>query len=83
MGQTAQLEIATSLPAGKDCALRKFCRQKSPFFRRQLRNFERMRVVAANTTKAVSDVSPAIAETYQMIRKTGKRRLIDNDTHEY
>jgi hypothetical protein len=42
-----------------------------------------MRVVAANTTKAVSDVSPAIAEIYQMIRETGKRRSIDNDTHEY
>jgi hypothetical protein len=31
----------------------------------------------------VWDVSPAIAETYQMIRETGNRRSIDNDTHEY
>jgi hypothetical protein len=35
------------------------------------------------TTKPVSDVSPALAETYQMIRETGSRRSIDNDTHEY
>jgi hypothetical protein len=42
-----------------------------------------MRVLAGDTTKPVLDVSPAIAETYQIIRETGNRRSIDNDTHEY
>ena len=42
-----------------------------------------MRVVVAKTTKTVSDVSPAFAEIYQMIRETDSRRSIDTDTHEY
>jgi len=33
-----------------------------------------MRVLAGNTTKSDVDVSPAIAETYQMIGETGNRR---------
>jgi len=48
--------------------------QAGPFFCRQFRNFERMRVLAGNTTKPDADVSPAIAETYQMIGETGNRR---------
>jgi hypothetical protein len=45
--------------------------------------FFRQPPAAGNTTKPVWDVSPAIAETYQMIRETGNLRSIDNDTHEY
>jgi TolB-like protein len=38
-------------------------------FPQALQNFEQMQVVAGNTTKALSDTSPAIAETYQLFEK--------------
>ena len=38
-------------------------------FPQALQNFERMRAMAGNTTKTVSNVSPAIAETYQIFEK--------------
>jgi hypothetical protein len=38
-------------------------------FSQALQNLECMRVMAGNTTKTVSDVSPAIAETYQIFDK--------------
>jgi hypothetical protein len=38
-------------------------------FPQALQNFDRMRVMAGNTTKTVSNVSPAIAETYQIFEK--------------
>ena len=38
-------------------------------FPQALQNFEQMRVLAGNATKAVSNVSPAIAETYQVFEK--------------
>jgi hypothetical protein len=39
-------------------------------FSQTLQNFEWMRVMAGNTTKTVSNVSPAIAETYQIFEKS-------------
>jgi hypothetical protein len=38
---------------------------------------------AGNTTKPVSDVSPAIAETLSNDSRNGQPRSIDKDTHEY
>jgi len=38
-------------------------------FPQALQNFERMRAMAGNTTKTVSNISPAIAETYQIFEK--------------
>ena len=38
-------------------------------FPQALQNFEQMRIVAGNTTKALSDTPPAIAETYQLFEK--------------
>jgi len=38
-------------------------------FPQALQNFEQMRVMAGNTTKTVSNVSPAIAGTYQIFEK--------------
>jgi hypothetical protein len=38
-------------------------------FSQALRHFERMRVLAGNTTKPVSNVPPAIAGTYQIFEK--------------
>ena len=42
---------------------------KESVFSQELPNFERIRVMAGNTTKTVSNVSPAIAETYQIFEK--------------
>jgi hypothetical protein len=38
-------------------------------FPKALENFDRMKVMAGNTTNRVSNVSPAIAETYQIFEK--------------
>ena len=38
-------------------------------FPQALENFERMRVLAGNVTKPVSNVSPVIAETFQVFEK--------------
>jgi len=45
-----------------------FVRDES-VFPQALQNFERMKVIAGDTTKRVSDVSPAIAEAYQVFEK--------------
>ena len=75
-------EIARVFPPEKTALYVSFVPEES-VFSQALQNFERMRVVVAKTTKTVSNVSPVIAETYQMIRETDSRRSIDTDTHEY
>jgi len=61
-------EIARVFPPEKTALYVSFVPEES-VFSQALRNFERMRVMAGNTTKPVSNVSPAIAETYQIFEK--------------
>jgi hypothetical protein len=42
-------------------------------FPQALQNFERIRVMAGNTTKKISNVPPAFAETYQIFEKPAVR----------
>jgi hypothetical protein len=64
----ATAEIAGVFPSGKKALYVSFVSDES-VFPQALQNFERMRVMAGNTTKTVSNVSPAIAETYQIFEK--------------
>jgi hypothetical protein len=61
-------EIAQVFPPEKIALYLSFVPEES-VFPQALRNFERMRVLAGNATKPVSNVSPAIAETYQVFEK--------------
>jgi hypothetical protein len=61
-------EIARVFPPEKTALYVGFVPEES-VFPEALRNFERMRVMAGDTTKTVSNVTPDIAETYQMFEK--------------
>ena len=61
-------EIARVFPPEKKALYVSFVPEES-VFSQALQNFERMRVLAGNTTKPVSNVSPAVAETYQIFEK--------------
>ena len=61
-------EIARVFPPEKTALYVSFVSEEL-VFSKALQNFERMRVLAGNTTKTVSNVSPAIAETYQIFEK--------------
>jgi hypothetical protein len=60
--------VAQVFPSEKKALYVSFVPEES-VFPQALQNFERMRVMAGNTTKRVSNVSPAIAESYQMFEK--------------
>jgi hypothetical protein len=60
--------IARVFPPEKKTLYVSFVPEES-VFPQGLQNFERMKVMAGNTTKRVSNVSPAIAETYQIFEK--------------
>ena len=61
-------QIREVFPPGRETLYVSFVPEES-VFPQALQNFEKMRVVAGNTTKALSDTSPAIAETYQLFEK--------------
>jgi hypothetical protein len=61
-------EIARVFPPEKKALYVSFVPEES-VFSQGLQNFERMRVLAGNTTKPVSNVSPPIAATYQIFEK--------------
>ena len=61
-------EIARVFPPEKKALYVSFVPEES-VFSQALQNFERMRVLAGNTTKPVSNVSPPIAGTYQIFEK--------------
>ncbi len=64
----ASAQIVRVFPPGREALYVSFVAEES-VFPQTLQNFERMRVVAGNATKAVSETSPAIAETYQVFEK--------------
>lgn len=64
----AAAEITRVFPPEKTALYVSFVPEES-VFPQALRNFERMRVMAGNTTKTAPNVSPAIAETYQIFEK--------------
>jgi Dolichyl-phosphate-mannose-protein mannosyltransferase len=64
----AAAEITRVFPPEKTALYVSFVSEES-VFPQALQNFERMRAMAGNTTKTVSNVSPAIAETYQIFEK--------------
>jgi hypothetical protein len=64
----AAARIARVFPPEKKALYVGFVSEES-VFSQAFQNFERMRVMAGNTTKTVSNVSPAIAETYQIFEK--------------
>jgi hypothetical protein len=67
-GPNGAAEIATVFPSEKTALYLSFVPEES-VFPQTLRNFERMRVLAGNATKPVSNLSPAIAESYQVFEK--------------
>jgi hypothetical protein len=67
-GPDGAAEIARVLPPEKTALYVSFVPEES-IFSQALRNFERMRLLAGNTTKPVSNVLPVIAETYQIFEK--------------
>jgi hypothetical protein len=67
-GPDAAAGVARGFPQEKKALYVSFVPEES-VFPQTLQNFERMRVMAGNTTKRVPDVSPAIAETYQIFEK--------------
>jgi hypothetical protein len=67
-GPDGAAEIARVFPAEKTALYVGFVPEES-VFSQALLNFERMRVVAGNSIKPVSNVSPAIAETHQILDK--------------
>jgi hypothetical protein len=67
-GPDGVAEIARVFPPEKTALYVSFVPEES-VFSQALRNFERIRVVAGNTIKPVSNVSPAIAETHQIFDK--------------
>jgi hypothetical protein len=64
----ASAQIMRVFPPGRETLYVSFV-PKEAVFPKALQNFEQMRVVAGDTTKAVSDISPVIAETYQLFVK--------------
>ena len=68
MAPDGAVEIAGVFPPEKTALYVSFVPEES-VFSQALRNFERMRVMAGNTTKPVSNVVPAITETYQTFQK--------------
>jgi len=64
----AATESARVFLPEKEALYVSFTAEQSVFLQ-ALENFERMRVMAGNTTKGASDVAPAIAETYQIFEK--------------
>jgi hypothetical protein len=64
ISQTPQLEF----PSEKKALYVSFVPQES-VFSKALQDFERMKVMVANMTIPVSNVSPAIAETHQIFEK--------------
>jgi len=67
LGQLPQVKLHGS-SRWKKSALCGFVGEES-VFSQALQNFECMSLMAANTTKTISNVSPAIAETYQIFEK--------------
>jgi len=67
-GPDGAAEIAQVFPPEKTVLYLSFVPEES-VFPQALQNFERMRVLAGNATKPVSNVSPGIAETYQVFEK--------------
>jgi len=67
-GPHSAAEIAQVFPSEKTALYLSFVPEES-VFPQALQNFEQMRVLAGNATKPVSNVSPAIAETYQVFEK--------------
>ena len=68
MAPDGAAEIAGVFPPEKTALYVSFVLERVRFLQ-TLRNFERMSVLAGNTTKPVSNVLPAIAETYQTFQK--------------
>ena len=64
----AAAEIAQVFPPENKALYISFASDES-VFSQAVRNFERMRVTASDTTERVSNVSPAITETYQIFEK--------------
>jgi hypothetical protein len=60
--------IARVFPSKQKALYVSFVPEES-VFPKALENFERMRVMAGNTTKRTPDVAPAIAESYQIFEK--------------
>ena len=76
-GSDASVQVTRTFPPEKKALYVGFIAKES-VFPQGLRNFERMRVMAGNTTKSVSNVSPAIAETYQVFEKPASDLKIEN-----
>ena len=64
----ASAQMTQVFPPGRETLYVSFVPEES-VFPRALQNFEQMRIMAGNATKALSDTSPAIAETYQLFEK--------------
>jgi hypothetical protein len=67
-GPGSTVEIAQLFPPDKTALYLGYVPEES-VFPQALQNFERMRVLAGNVTKPVSNVSPVIAETFQVFEK--------------
>ena len=61
-------EVTRVFPSKKKALYVSFVSQES-VFSQAVQNFERMRATAGDTTKPVLNVSPAVAETYQIFEK--------------